>query len=145
MNTKILCATDGSYASEKAVDYAVSLATLLTSGGADTRLTFLTVSSVPEGKPIRGIQVLRDAVDEQIFLELHSARVKALKAGLKNTTCVQAYGHNIAAVIIDYADKEGYTHIITGSTGRTGVIRLLLGSVATDVVAKAHCPVTVVR
>ena len=75
----------------------------------------------------------------------HTARTEALKAGLDDAKLVTATGRNIAAAIIDYAEKEGYDHIVTGSTGRTGVSRLLLGSVASNVVAKAHSPVTVVR
>ena len=32
-----------------------------------------------------------------------------------------------------------------GSHGATGIQKLMLGSVAQDVVAAAHCPVTIVR
>ena len=47
--------------------------------------------------------------------------------------------------IVGYAERNGYHHIIVGSEGRTGAKRMLLGSVAEDVVTRAHCPVTVVR
>ena len=50
-----------------------------------------------------------------------------------------------ARAIVDYADEEGVDHIVIGSHGRTGVTRVLLGSVAEKVVRRAHCPVTVVR
>ncbi len=146
MKIKLLCATDGSHASEKAVEWAVELTKLLEGKKLEVSLTFLTVSTLPEeGEAVHGVQVLKEAVDEQIYRELHSARVKALKAGLSDVTCVKAAGRNIAAAIIDYAEEGKYTHIITGSTGRTGVSRMLLGSVASEVVGKAHCPVTVVR
>jgi nucleotide-binding universal stress UspA family protein len=51
----------------------------------------------------------------------------------------------IARAIVDYAEKNSYHHIITGSAGRTGMQRMLIGSVAADIVTLAHCPVTVVR
>jgi len=47
--------------------------------------------------------------------------------------------------IVDYADEHEIDHIIMGSHGRTGLSRLILGSVAEKVVRRAHCPVTVVR
>jgi len=50
-----------------------------------------------------------------------------------------------ARAIVDYADEEGVDHIVLGSHGRTGVTRVLLGSVAENVVRRAPCPVTVVR
>jgi nucleotide-binding universal stress UspA family protein len=34
---------------------------------------------------------------------------------------------------------------MVGSAGRTGTARFLKGSVAEDIVTRAHCPVTVVR
>ena len=58
---------------------------------------------------------------------------------------VRAYGSDPAEAIVGYAERNGYHHIIVGSEGRTGAKRMLLGSVAEDVVTRAHCPVTVVR
>ena len=146
LNVKLLCATDGSHASEKAVAWAVQLTKTLVDAKLDVSLTFLTVSAIDEeGEAVHGVQIMKEAIDEQIFRELHSARAKALKAGLKTVTCAKASGRNIPAAIIDFADREGYGHVICGSTGRSGVSRMLLGSVASEVVAKAHCPVTVVR
>ncbi|MFO0754545.1 MAG: universal stress protein [Thermodesulfovibrionales bacterium] len=146
MKMKFLCATDGSLASEKAVAWTVDLCKALKGYGLEAELTFLTVSMVPEeGESVHGVSIMKNAVDEQVFRELHTARARALEAGIGNVTCAKASGRNIAATIIHYAESEGYNHIIVGSTGRTGVARILLGSVASEVVAKAHCPVTVVR
>ncbi|MFC7079584.1 universal stress protein [Halorussus caseinilyticus] len=47
--------------------------------------------------------------------------------------------------IVGYADDEGFDHIVMGSHGRSGVSRILLGSVAETVVRRATIPVTVVR
>jgi nucleotide-binding universal stress UspA family protein len=58
---------------------------------------------------------------------------------------VRVYGADPAEAIVSYAERNGYHHIIVGSEGRTGAKRMLLGSVAADVVTRAHCPVTVVR
>ena len=50
-----------------------------------------------------------------------------------------------ARSIISYASTHDIDHIVVGSRGRTGLSRLLLGSVAETVVRRASTPVTVVR
>lgn len=47
--------------------------------------------------------------------------------------------------IVDYADENGFDHIVMGSHGRSGVSRILLGSVAEAVVRRSPIPVTIVR
>lgn len=47
--------------------------------------------------------------------------------------------------IVEYADENDIDHIVMGSHGRTGLSRLILGSVAENVVRRAHSPVTIVR
>lgn len=50
-----------------------------------------------------------------------------------------------ARAIVDYAEENDVDHIVVGSHGRTGVTRVLLGSVAENVIRRAPCPVTVIR
>ncbi|MDS0283340.1 universal stress protein [Haloarcula onubensis] len=47
--------------------------------------------------------------------------------------------------IVEYADDHDIDQIVMGSHGRSGMSRLLLGSVAEVVVRRATVPVTVVR
>jgi nucleotide-binding universal stress UspA family protein len=47
--------------------------------------------------------------------------------------------------IVDFAEKSGAELIVMPSSGRTGISRLLIGSVAERVVRLAHCPVLVLR
>lgn len=47
--------------------------------------------------------------------------------------------------IAEFAEKNGAELIILPSHGRTGLRRLLIGSVAERVVRLAHCPVLVLR
>lgn len=143
MNNKLLCATDGSHSAEKATDFAIDLARK-----TGAHLTFLTVNHVTSADLARSVfwdSNMLQAADAQLQSELKTATAKARQAGLENVSCAKAEGHNIAAAIIQFAESNGYDHVITGSVGRTGVARMLLGSIAQDVIAKAHCPVTVVR
>ncbi|ELZ25727.1 UspA domain-containing protein [Halosimplex carlsbadense 2-9-1] len=47
--------------------------------------------------------------------------------------------------IVEFADENGIDQIVMGSHGRSGVTRILLGSVAEAVVRRSPVPVTVVR
>jgi len=47
--------------------------------------------------------------------------------------------------IVSYAEDEDVDHIVIGSHGRSGVTRILLGSVAENVVRRSPVPVTIVR
>jgi len=50
-----------------------------------------------------------------------------------------------ADAIAQTAEKEGCDLIVMGTHGRTGLTRLLMGSVAEAVVRKAKCPVLTVK
>ena len=49
------------------------------------------------------------------------------------------------SAIVDYAERENVDLIVVGTRGRTGFKKMLLGSVASDVVTYAHCLVLVVK
>lgn len=50
-----------------------------------------------------------------------------------------------ASTIVHLAEKEGVDMIVMPTHGRTGLMRLLMGSVAEEVVRKAKCPVLTVK
>lgn len=50
-----------------------------------------------------------------------------------------------AAAIVEYAADHDADHIVVGSHGRSGISRIVLGSVAEAVVRNSPVPVTVVR
>ena len=50
-----------------------------------------------------------------------------------------------ARVIVEFAEEQDIDHVVMGSHGRSGVARVLLGSVAEAVVRRSPVPVTVVR
>lgn len=138
---KILCATDGSVPAQKTVIFAIELAQRLA-----LPLSFITIV---DGKDVESPVIWApeaihagELPPDRALLE---AIQMALKGGLRRITAVRAPGADIARAIVEYAEKNSYHHIVTGSEGRSGARRLLLGSVAADVVNHAHCPVTVVR
>jgi len=50
-----------------------------------------------------------------------------------------------AQEILEYVERNPIDHVVIGSHGRSGVARILLGSVAEVVVRRSPVPVTVVR
>lgn len=143
MIRSILCATDGSKISSKAVDFAISLAK-----DVKAPLTVLTVERVSRRDAAKSAfwdsEVL-NAGDAIARAEFRRVASKAKTVGLRNVKCVTVSSRDIADAIAAYAKKNRISHIVMGSHGHRGVQRLVLGSIAEAVVAEAHCPVTIVR
>ncbi len=138
---RLLCATDGSAVSEKAVLYTINLA--LKTGQAVTLL--LVADGDVEAQPLVWDEDKLRAGDLPPDKELLAALQLALHHELLRVRLVRAFGSDPAEAIVGYAERNGYHHIIVGSAGHTGARRLQLGSVAEDVVTRAQCPVTIVR
>ncbi len=141
----ILLATDGSSASEHAAQLAVDLAR-----AHAARLTALFVVDpypylgVGESNPL-GFQAYMSAA-LQHAAEAHG-KVMALceKAPVVNFTARLAEDVAAAPGIVQSARQVEADLIVVGSHGRTGVARLMLGSVASKVVAESPIPVLVAR
>jgi nucleotide-binding universal stress UspA family protein len=83
----------------------------------------------------------RQAHDAEQLTRQASERIAA--PGLSVDTEVREGDPRTA--IVDAADEWQADLIVVGSHGRTGLTRLVMGSVAQAVVAHAHCSVEVVR
>jgi nucleotide-binding universal stress UspA family protein len=74
--------------------------------------------------------------------EFVAEKVADAGAGLKMRQLVDA-GQPFGA-IVDCAEKEGVDLIVMSSHGRTGLSRMLIGSVTDKILRGASCPVLVV-
>jgi len=81
---------------------------------------------------------------EEFERRLAQAKADAAAAGAVHAETRLLQGLT-AAEIVRFARDEGYDLIVMGTHGRTGVSRLLLGSVAARVVQTAECAVLTVR
>jgi nucleotide-binding universal stress UspA family protein len=143
----ILLATDGSDASAHAAALAVDLAR---THGA--RLTALYVVDpypylgIGEANPM-GFQAYMSAAYDHAA-QAH-ARVAQLcdKGGGKPVELVLRMAEDVPATegILRMAKDEGADLIVVGSHGRSGLMRMVLGSIASKVVAQSHLPVLVAR
>ncbi|WP_207592562.1 universal stress protein [Halomontanus rarus] len=75
------------------------------------------------------------------------ARERAEAAGVLDSTDIEIAVETgqPAPTIVSYADSHDVDQIVVGSRGRSGLSRLLLGSVAETVTRRASVPVTIVR
>lgn len=75
------------------------------------------------------------------------ARDRIAEAGAREATDVDTAIETgrPARTIVEYANDHDVDHVVMGSHGRSGVSRILLGSVAETVVRRAPVPVTVIR
>jgi nucleotide-binding universal stress UspA family protein len=144
MFQRILLATDGSAASEHAARLAVDLAKV---HGA--RLTALYVVDpypylgIGESNPM-GFQAYMSAA-LQHAADAHGKVMALCEAAQVPFQPRLAEDVTAASGILQSAHDTEADLIVVGSHGRTGIARLMLGSVASKVVAESPVPVLVAR
>lgn len=77
--------------------------------------------------------------------EVGKVKKKAMDKNVTVKTDVLIKVTSVVKEIVEYAEKQKIDLIITGSRGKTGFKKMLLGSVASGVVPYANCPVLVVK
>jgi nucleotide-binding universal stress UspA family protein len=138
MIEKILVGYDGSESSERALAFGLDLATRY---GAQIHV--LAVARPPEFAEDVETEAMVEQALRHIDGRLAPVRSRVEAAGLRGTF-ETAVGHP-AEQIVRYAESKGIDHIVVGHRGHTLFDRWLIGSVARQVIAYAHCAVTVVR
>ena len=134
---KILVAVDGSAFSDAAVDQAISL------GGICNSEIFVisVVDLFPEQMSIA--PALVEEKSAKVRRRLDAAKKKVDAANMPCETIVRM-GGRVYEPIVEEAKKREIDLIVMGTLGRTGFERILLGSVAQNVIGHAPCPVLVV-
>jgi nucleotide-binding universal stress UspA family protein len=82
--------------------------------------------------------------------EPNREELKRMLCEVVPTDASVGYEHHLlvgspATAIVFLAEKENVEMIVLPTHGRTGLLRLLMGSVAEEVVRKAKCPVLTVK
>jgi nucleotide-binding universal stress UspA family protein len=142
MPPHVLVAYDDSAQAEAALAFALD-------AFPDANVTLLTViDPVDTGSrrrialPPFGDQWLERA-REDARDALEDAADRVADAGLEVDTTIEV--GRPANTIVEYAEAHDVDHVVTGSHGRSGVTRILLGSVAETVIRRSPVPVTVAR
>ncbi|MDZ7705414.1 MAG: universal stress protein [Trueperaceae bacterium] len=144
MYDKILIPTDGSDCSDKAIGHGLELAQI-----TGATLTFLyVIESIP---PVMMAEAYNYAMySEQLAEDLRNAADQALESALAQAkqAGVEAEGKRVEfARPINSIAEQAREHdlVIMGSHGRTGMGRIILGSVTEGVLRESQTPLLVVR
>lgn len=137
----ILVPVDFSERSRAALNYAVTLARDF--GGSLVVLHVLDPLLIPGRLEAARLRQLKSSARREAAERLQSLNHELVQMGVR----VQSFLRHgpVADIIVAFAVAKKADLIIIGSQGRTGLSRLLIGSVAERVVRHATCPVLVVR
>lgn len=145
MYQRILVPIDGSATSERALQEAIKLA----AGQAQLRLIYVIEEVYlldAEGYAFIDYAALQEAVRHTGERALKQAAEKVRQPGVTvETALLEVAGEHVASVIDGEARRWSADLIVIGTHGRSGLGRLLLGSVAEGVVRGASVPVLLVR
>lgn len=142
---RILVPLDGSATSSRALDEAIRLA----DPQSRLRLVYVLEEVFPldtEGYAFIDYATLQEAVRLTGTRALTQAAERVRMAGMApETALIEAKGERIAGVIEGEVKQWQADLIVIGTHGRSGLNRLLLGSVAEGVARSASVPVLLVR
>jgi nucleotide-binding universal stress UspA family protein len=148
---KILLCVDGSESSKNAADYAIEIAKKYDNAQVVALNIVVSQLGYAYSSGMFGLatpstisDLLKKSKQEakKWFDEIEE---KAAAQGVKVKAEVVASPTSAVQAIVEYAEKNKIDLIVTGTKGRSGFKKLLLGSVASGVVTYASCPVMVVR
>ena len=139
---RILLAVDGSPYTQKMLDYLATHPAWLAPVHSYTALT------VQPPLPARAAKALgKETVDsyhaeeaQKVLTPVH----QFLEKHHVNAQCESRVGH-IAETIAQLADAGGYDLLVMGTRGNGALAKLVMGSVATQVLAQSQVPVLLIR
>lgn len=142
----ILVPTDGSELASRATQAALDIATRY---GA--KVIIVSVVSLPSFLPVGTIAAPSDVseyyergvADAKQFV--NDGLVLADKARVPASGEVLEAAGSAAESIVEYARNQKVDLIVMGTRGLGGMKKLMLGSVSSGVVSRAHCSVLIVR
>lgn len=139
MYQEILVPTDGDAPSEAAAEHAIDIASR-----CDARIHTLYVVDVDAVGPVDfGGSVVVSGLESEGETATTAVAEAAEAVGVRVRKAI--VDGSPAETILEYVESEGIDLVVMGTHGRRGLDRLLLGSVAQQVVRRAPVPVLVVR
>jgi nucleotide-binding universal stress UspA family protein len=147
--SKIVVPIDGSKNSMEAAEYAVKMAEKYGSEVAvvhvvnlDQNLQLLGIYRLSYPDPIKKKIEESRAETQKWFTEITRT---AEQRRVRIKTDVIDSPMSVVAALVNYADEKKADLIVIGTRGRSGIGKMLLGSVASGVVTYASCPIVVVK
>jgi nucleotide-binding universal stress UspA family protein len=154
--SKILVAIDGSTPSMKAAEFAITMVEKVRNKQSEEKrsdliaLTILDVSTPRSflssfiAAPTYGLKELEEERN-RAKQWMDKLRQKAEDKKIPFRSEIVEGVISAGTAIIDYAESHSISIIVVGTKGKSGVSKVLLGSVASKVVTRSSCPVIVVK
>ena len=145
MYQRIFVPIDNGQVSALALEEACSLAKALKAEVLIATIVDLTPVGSP-GMEFVEAPILQQTAKGNAKILLDQALKKAQKEGLSVTTkLLECFGHDFSNFLLEEANKWGADLIVMGTHGRTGLMHLIMGSVAEGVLRNSPIPILLVR
>jgi nucleotide-binding universal stress UspA family protein len=142
--SKVLVGIDGSNHSFRAAEYAMEISKKYMAKLIMVTVTYMPAKSRVSQQEAIEVQAGLSEMDKaKTWFESFTQRARQNKIDLK-TELVNSQ-RPVDYVMLEYAEKEGIDLIVIGTRGRTGLSKIVLGSVASGIITYSHSPVLVVR
>ncbi|MGB7958541.1 MAG: universal stress protein [Nitrososphaeraceae archaeon] len=142
--SKVLVGIDGSDHSFRAAQYALEISKKYVAKLIAVTVTYMPAKShMSQQEAIEVGAGLSEMDKAKTWFESFTQSARENKIDLK-TELVNSQ-RPVDYVILEYAEKEGINLIVIGTRGRSGLSKIVLGSVASRIVTYSHFPVLVVK
>jgi nucleotide-binding universal stress UspA family protein len=147
--SKIMVGIDGSKESINAADYAIDIAKkhnaeLIAVNVLTSDIGYTYSSPGVESPPLTIREIILLAEDE-VKKWFNDIKEKADKNGVRFRSEIIIAKKSTVSSMLDYAEEQNINLIVVGTRGRSGIKKMLLGSIASGLVTYAACPVLVVK
>ena len=147
--SKIMVGIDGSEQSINAADYAIAIAKrhdaeMIAVNALTSDVGYAYSSPGVESPPLTIREIILLAEDE-VKKWFNGIKEKADKSGIRLRSEIIMAKRSAVSAMLDYAEEQKIDLIVVGTRGRSGIKKMLLGSVASGLVTYAACPVLVVK
>lgn len=147
--SKIIVGIDGSEESMKAVELAISMAKIYR---AEIIAVHVLTSDIGykysspgvESPPLTIKEIMLLAEDEATKW-FDEAKENANNKEIQLKTEFIVAKKSVLNTILEYVEEHNINLIVVGTRGRSGIKKMLLGSVASGLVTYASCPVLVIK
>jgi nucleotide-binding universal stress UspA family protein len=146
---KIVVGIDGSDESMKAAEYAISVAKmydaeLIAINFLTSDIGYIYSSPGVESPPLTIGEIILLAEDEaKKWFDQIKDTANAKKVLLKTEFIVAK--KSVLSTMLEYIEEQNISLVVVGTRGRSGVKRMLLGSIASGLVTYSPCPVLVIK
>jgi nucleotide-binding universal stress UspA family protein len=147
--SKIMVGIDGSEQSINAANHAIDIAKkhnaeLIAVNVLTSDIGYAYSSPGVESPPLTIREIILLAEDE-VKKWFNDIKEKADRNGIRFRSEIIIAKGSAVSTMLDYAEEQKIDLIAVGTRGRSGIKKMLLGSVASGLITYAACPVLVVK